>query len=47
MLSKKACAKCICAATGVVMLIIVKCVITIMGRAAPISVIGRDAHIKE
>ena len=47
MLSKKACTKCICAATGIGMLIIVICLITVMGRAAPISVTGSDAHIKE
>ena len=43
----KACAKCICAATGVVMIIIVVCVIIVMGKAAPISVTGSAAHIKE
>ena len=47
MLSMKACTRCICAATGLVKLIIVICVVAVMGRAAPISVTGSDAHIQE
>ena len=47
MLSRKTCTRCICAATGLVVLVIVICVFAVMGSAAPISVTGSDAHIQE
>ena len=45
MVSKSA--KCICDAIGMIMLLIVVCVILVLGNAAPISVTGDAAHIKE
>ena len=47
MWSRKKCTRCICAATGLVVLVIVICVFTVVGSLAPISVTGSEAHIQE
>ena len=47
MWSKKMCTRCLCAATGLVVMISVICIYAVVGSPVPISVTGSQAYIKE